>query len=117
MAANRCGVGLLEALVAEQGARAVTVTMEQLQEAAAGRVRREIARLPDGEHVFEDRLDDGTPVFVLPLWTEGGRYLRIDRCSPSADSRAGPCGVSAETPNGRALRVTECGRAQHRDRG
>jgi len=76
VAANRCGVGLVEALVAEQGARAVTVTMEQLQEAAAGRVRREIARLPDGEHAFEDHLDDGTPVRVTLCVS--GEHMRID---------------------------------------
>jgi 5-oxoprolinase (ATP-hydrolysing) len=76
VAANRCGVGLLEALVAEQGARAVTVTMEQLQDAAAGRVRREIGRLPDGEHAFEDRLDDGTPVRVT--LSVRGEQMRVD---------------------------------------
>jgi 5-oxoprolinase (ATP-hydrolysing) len=76
VAANRCGVGLVEALVAEQGARAVTVTMEQLQEAAAGRVRREIGRLPDGEHAFEDFLDDGTPVRVT--LSVRGEHMRVD---------------------------------------
>ena len=30
--------------------------------AAAGKVRREIAKLPDGVHRFADRLDDGTPI-------------------------------------------------------
>lgn len=27
---------------------------------------------------YGSELDDGTPVFVLPLWTEGRRYLRVD---------------------------------------
>ncbi len=62
LAANRTGVRLLEALAAEQGVQAVSVTMAQLQRAAAGKVRREIAKLPDGAHRFEDRLDDGTPI-------------------------------------------------------
>ncbi|HEY5656332.1 MAG TPA: hydantoinase B/oxoprolinase family protein, partial [Myxococcota bacterium] len=75
-AANRCGVGLLQALVAEQGEEAVVVTMRQLQEAAAGAVRREIARLPDGAHAFRDRLDDGTPVCVV-LGVQGER-MRVD---------------------------------------
>jgi 5-oxoprolinase (ATP-hydrolysing) len=64
VAANRCGVGLLEELVGERGLEAVTASMRQLQEAAAGKVAREIARLPDGVHGFEDRLDDGTPLRV-----------------------------------------------------
>jgi len=64
VAATRAGVALLERLAAEHGAEAVSVTMRQLQAAAAGKVRREIARLPDGTHDFEDALDDGTPIRV-----------------------------------------------------
>jgi 5-oxoprolinase (ATP-hydrolysing) len=74
LAANRTGERLLEALAAEQGVRAVSLTMAQLQRAAAGMVRREIARLPDGAHRFEDRLDDGTPVCVT-LHIRGERML------------------------------------------
>jgi len=62
LAANRAGARLLEALAAEHGAEVVARTMAQLQHAAAAKVRREIAKLPDGSHRFEDRLDDGTPV-------------------------------------------------------
>ncbi len=76
VAANRCGAALLEALVAERGARAVTLSMGQLQEAAAGKVAREIARLPGGLHRFADRMDDGTPV-CAELEIRGDR-LRID---------------------------------------
>jgi len=64
IAANRAGARLLEAWVAEQGTESIAVTMRQLQAAAAGKVRREIARLPDGEHRFADRMDDGTPLAV-----------------------------------------------------
>jgi len=64
VAANRAGVRLLQGWVAEQGQEALDVTMGQLQAAAAGKVAREIGRLPDGAHAFEDRLDDGTPVCV-----------------------------------------------------
>jgi 5-oxoprolinase (ATP-hydrolysing) len=76
VAANRYGAELLEALVAEQGERVVLVTMQQLQDAAAAMVRREIARLPDGEHRFADRMDDGTPVCVA-LRVQGDQ-MRID---------------------------------------
>jgi len=62
VAANRCGAQLLTALVAEHGLSVVDTTMRQLQQAAAGKVAREIARLPDGVHAFADSLDDGTQI-------------------------------------------------------
>jgi 5-oxoprolinase (ATP-hydrolysing) len=64
VAANRCGAALLEELVAEHGSEVVAATMRQLQEAAAGKVAREISKLADGVHEFGDQLDDGTPVRV-----------------------------------------------------
>jgi 5-oxoprolinase (ATP-hydrolysing) len=76
VAANRCGLTLLEALVAERGRDAVEITMEQIQRAAAKKVAREIGKLPDGVHAFADSLDDGTPVCVT-LTIEGER-MRID---------------------------------------
>jgi 5-oxoprolinase (ATP-hydrolysing) len=76
IAANRAGVRLVEALVAEQGVEAVATRMAQLQSAAAGKVRREIAKLPDGIRRFADRMDDGTPVCAT-LEIEGSR-MRID---------------------------------------
>jgi 5-oxoprolinase (ATP-hydrolysing) len=64
VAANRNGERLLLAMVEELGCQAVEITMQQLQQAAAGKVAREIGRLADGVHRFEDRLDDGTPIRV-----------------------------------------------------
>ncbi len=64
IAANRAGARLLESWVEEQGLAPIAATMRELQVAAAGKVRREIARLPDGEHRFADQMDDGTPVAV-----------------------------------------------------
>jgi 5-oxoprolinase (ATP-hydrolysing) len=64
VAANQAGVGLLRELVDEHGLALVSTTMRQLQEAAAGKVAREIGRLPDGVQRFEDRMDDGTPICV-----------------------------------------------------
>jgi 5-oxoprolinase (ATP-hydrolysing) len=76
VAANRAGVRLLEALVAEQGAEAVRATMAQLQQAAAGKVRRELAKLPPGTRRFADRMDDGTP--LCAELTLSGDRLCID---------------------------------------
>ncbi|HXK22618.1 MAG TPA: hydantoinase B/oxoprolinase family protein [Myxococcota bacterium] len=85
IAANRAGVRLVEALVAEQGALAVATRMAQLQAAAAGKVRREIAKLPDGLLRFEDRMDDGTPIRAT-LEISGDR-MRIDFAGTGAASR------------------------------
>ncbi|TDJ21365.1 MAG: 5-oxoprolinase [Deltaproteobacteria bacterium] len=74
LAANRAGEGLLRALVVDHGLDAVTVSMRQLQEAAARKVAREIGRLPDGVHRFEDQMDDGTPVCVA-LSIDGERMI------------------------------------------
>ncbi len=76
VAANRCGEGLLHTLVEEHGLEALALTMQQLQQAAAGKVAREIGRLADGVHEFEDCMDDGTPIRVA-ISIEGER-MRID---------------------------------------
>jgi 5-oxoprolinase (ATP-hydrolysing) len=76
LAANRAGEGLLRGFAAEAGAELVAATMAQLQAASAAKVAREIARLPDGTHRFEDRLDDGTPIRVR-IDIDGER-MRVD---------------------------------------
>ncbi len=76
VAANRAGDALLRGWAAEQGAEAVAGAMRALQRAAAALVAREIAKLPDGDHRFEDRLDDGTPIRVR-VRIEGPR-MEID---------------------------------------
>jgi 5-oxoprolinase (ATP-hydrolysing) len=74
LASNRTGIDLLRAMVAQEGVAAVRTTMQQLQEAAAAKVAREIGRLADGEHGFRDALDDGTPV-VVRLSVAGERMV------------------------------------------
>jgi 5-oxoprolinase (ATP-hydrolysing) len=76
VAANRAGGMLLAAMVGEWGEDAVAITMDQLQVAAGAKVAREIRRLGQGEHRFEDALDDGTPIRVV--LTVGGGRMRID---------------------------------------
>jgi 5-oxoprolinase (ATP-hydrolysing) len=76
VAANRAGVALLEAWVAEQGASLLERSMAELQDAAAGKVAQEITRLGAGEHAFEDQLDDGTKLVVRLTVAEG--RMRID---------------------------------------
>jgi 5-oxoprolinase (ATP-hydrolysing) len=76
VAANRAGESLLHALVARRGLASVEATMAQLQLAAGQKVARAIASLPAGDHVFEDRLDDGTRIRVS-IQVAGPR-MRID---------------------------------------
>ncbi|MEZ4218350.1 MAG: hydantoinase B/oxoprolinase family protein [Myxococcota bacterium] len=76
IAANEAGARGLRAFADERGAALVARTMGELQEVAAAKVAREIARLPDGLHRFADALDDGTPVAVA-LDVRGDR-MRID---------------------------------------
>ncbi|MEE2665902.1 MAG: hydantoinase B/oxoprolinase family protein [Myxococcota bacterium] len=76
LAANEAGVAQLVAFVREQSVASVTATMAALQRTAAAKVAREIGRLADGMHRFEDQLDDGTPVCVA-LEVDGER-MRID---------------------------------------
>ncbi|RIL02804.1 MAG: 5-oxoprolinase, partial [Proteobacteria bacterium] len=74
IAANRAGERLLQALAAAIGADAAHVTMQQLQEAAAAKVRRELARRVTGARRFEDVLDDGTKIAVR-IEREGDRLV------------------------------------------
>ncbi len=76
VAANRKGEQLLQAFAAREGLGLVRTTMHQLQQTAAAKVSAEIARFDDGEHRFEDRLDDGTPVCVT-LRIDGDR-MEVD---------------------------------------
>ncbi len=76
VAAHRTGEALLRRMTEDVGLEAARVTMQQLQDAAAAKVAREIGRLPDGEHRFEDALDDGTPVQVA--LAIDGEHMTID---------------------------------------
>jgi len=75
-AANRAGAGLLRAAMRRHGAAEVAAYMGHVQDQAAALVAREIARLPEGVHRFDDALDDGTPLRVA-IRIAGGR-MAID---------------------------------------
>jgi len=74
IAANRCGVALLHALVEEQGIDVVTAYMGHVQDHAAEAVARLLATLPAGPHRFVDVTDDGTPIAVA-LERHGDRLV------------------------------------------
>ena len=76
IAANRAGARLLLEMVAQHGDATVDAYMGHVQDNAAAKVADEIEKLPDGEHRFEDALDDGTPIRVR--MAVRGRSLEID---------------------------------------
>jgi 5-oxoprolinase (ATP-hydrolysing) len=76
IAANRTGERLLQELVERYGTETVLAYMQHVQDNATAKVADAIAGLADGEHRFEDALDDGTPICVS-LRVSGSR-MAID---------------------------------------
>ncbi|MCH8805841.1 MAG: hydantoinase B/oxoprolinase family protein [Planctomycetes bacterium] len=64
VAANRCGVRLLQAMVDHSGHARVQAYMRHIQRAAETKMRAALRELPDGEHAFTDYLDDDSPIAV-----------------------------------------------------
>jgi 5-oxoprolinase (ATP-hydrolysing) len=76
IAANEKGTQLLDELLARYGIEVVTAYMQHIQNNAAELTERAIEGLPDGEHEFEDRLDDGARIAVRV--TVRGGAMEID---------------------------------------
>lgn len=76
IAANRTGARLLDELVQHYGASTVRAYMGHVQDNAAARIASAIEQLDDGDHAFEDHLDDGTVIRVT--LRVRGRQMDID---------------------------------------
>lgn len=76
IAANNTGARLLHEMVAQYGRPAVAAYMVHVQDNARQRVEDAIEAIPDGQHRFEDALDDGSPIVVTI--DKRGRGMRID---------------------------------------
>ncbi len=76
IAANEKGMQLLDELLGRYGLDVVEAYMQHIQDNAAELTARAIADLPDGEHSFEDRLDDGARIAVR--LTVRGASMDID---------------------------------------
>jgi 5-oxoprolinase (ATP-hydrolysing) len=76
IAANEKGMQLLGDLLARYGLEVVTDYMGHIQDNAAELTARAISNLPDGEHRFEDCLDDGSRIVVRV--TVDGDAMDID---------------------------------------
>ncbi|HJZ87088.1 MAG TPA: hydantoinase B/oxoprolinase family protein, partial [Polyangia bacterium] len=74
VAANQTGAVGLHKVMARHGRPVVLAYMRHIQEAAAAKMRRALARLPPGRHQFADHLDDGTPIAVA-ITVEGERAI------------------------------------------
>ncbi len=64
VAANQCGVRLLEEMAARFGLPTVQAYMKHIQQAAETKIRRALRRVPDGRYRFVDHLDDGSAIKV-----------------------------------------------------
>ena len=76
VAAALSGGRWLSELVRERGLAEVERYMAAVQDLAASSVAQAIAQIPEGDHEFRDRLDDGTPIAVT-LRVRSGK-LEID---------------------------------------
>lgn len=76
MAANEKGIQLLGELLDRYGHAVVGAYMGHIQDNAAELTGDAIEALDDGDHAFEDTLDDGTPIAVRITVT--GRSMTID---------------------------------------
>jgi 5-oxoprolinase (ATP-hydrolysing) len=75
-AANNQGARDLAALVERYTLPVVEAYMRHIQAAAETKMRRALARVPDGRHEFVDHLDDGSPIRVAV--TVAGDSATID---------------------------------------
>jgi 5-oxoprolinase (ATP-hydrolysing) len=76
VAANHAGATALCALAAAHGESTLLRYMERLKRLAEHQIRHALRKIPDGEYVAEEHLDDGTPLRVR-FDIEGDR-ARID---------------------------------------
>ncbi|HEX4144048.1 MAG TPA: hydantoinase B/oxoprolinase family protein [Pirellulales bacterium] len=74
VAANRRGARDLDLLVEHYGWPVVSAYMEHIQQAAAEKVSRALARFAPGKRSFVDYLDDGSPIAVT-IQLEAGRAV------------------------------------------
>ncbi|MGB5696308.1 MAG: hydantoinase B/oxoprolinase family protein, partial [Polyangiales bacterium] len=86
IAANEKGMQLLGELLARYGLEVVTAYMQHIQDNAAELTAAAIARLPDGEHEFEDRLDDGARIAVRIVVRGSTMEVDFEGTDPALDN-------------------------------
>ncbi len=76
VAANHSGARLLTELCEHYGSSTVRAYMDHVRDNAAAAMRRLLARLPDGEHSYADRLDSGARIACRV--TVQGEHCAVD---------------------------------------
>ncbi len=93
IAANNAGAGLVAELVEHYGREVVTAYMGHVRDNAARQVREALSRIPDGEHAFEDAMDDGTAIRVTV--TVSGSSATLDFTGTGPESQGNLNATSA----------------------
>ena len=86
IAANEKGMQLLDELLARYGIDVVTAYMQHIQDNAAELTARAIEALEDGEHRFEDRLDDGARIAVRVIVRGGAMEIDFEGTDRALDN-------------------------------
>ena len=86
IAANEKGMQLLDELLARYGIDVVTAYMQHIQDNAAELTARAIEGLEDGEHRFEDRLDDGARIAVRVIVRGGAMEIDFEGTDRALDN-------------------------------
>ncbi|MGB5414519.1 MAG: hydantoinase B/oxoprolinase family protein, partial [Polyangiales bacterium] len=86
IAANEKGMQLLDALLVRYGIDVVSAYMQHIQDNAAELTTRAIEGLADGEHEFEDRLDDGARIAVRVTVRGGAMEIDFEGTDPALDN-------------------------------
>ncbi len=83
IAANEKGMQLLDDLLERYGLEVVAAYMRHIQDNAAELTARAIEHIPDGEHAFEDRLDDGARIAVRITVRGGAMNIDFEGTDPA----------------------------------
>lgn len=86
IAANEKGVQLLGELLERYGLPVVSAYMQHIQDNAAELTAHAISSLADGEHRFEDRLDDGTRIAVRVMVSGDSMEIDFAGTDPAVES-------------------------------
>jgi 5-oxoprolinase (ATP-hydrolysing) len=86
IAANEKGVQLLDELLERYGLALVSAYMHHIQDNAAELSAAAVSELPDGEHCFEDALDDGTRIAVRVTVSGSSMTIDFTGTDPAVDS-------------------------------
>ena len=86
IAANQLGARRLLGLMESAGRDTTLAYMRHIQAAAEAKMRQALRGLGDGEYAFADRLDDGSPIRVRIMVSDGAATLDFAGTAPPLES-------------------------------